>query len=491
MKRPQARARELHALLHEYSHQYHVLDAPTISDFDYDALFHELVALEEKHPELLTPDSPTLRVGAPPLDGFQQVKHVVPMLSLGNAFSEEELNDFDRRVRDRLDMSDNDESVVYVAEPKLDGLAVSLRYENGIFVQGATRGDGQTGENVTDNLRTIEMIPLKLRTDKPPAVLEARGEVFMSKASFDALNETMVRSDGKAFVNPRNAAAGSLRQLDSRKTSERQLSIYLYGLGEVVGAVAPDNQLDTLHWLAELGFPINDETQRCDGIKACYEFYQSLGERRANLGYEIDGVVFKVDNFKQQQELGFVSRAPRWAIAQKFPAEEAETVMNSVEFQVGRTGALTPVARLEPVFVGGVTLSNATLHNMDEIERKDVRVGDTVIVRRAGDVIPEVARVNLDKRKKGARRIKLPAKCPVCGSAVLNDDTEVKARCTGGMVCDAQRREGIKHFASRRAMDIDGLGDKLVEQLSDAGLINTYSDLYTFCLLYTSPSPRD
>lgn len=479
MKGPEARARELHALLHEYSHQYHVLDAPTISDFDYDALFHELVALEEKHPELLTPDSPTLRVGAPPLDGFQQVKHVVPMLSLGNAFSEDELNDFDRRVRDRLDMSDNGEPVVYTAEPKLDGLAVSLRYENGIFVQGATRGDGKTGENVTDNLRTIEMIPLKLRTDNPPAVLEARGEVFMSKASFDALNETMVRSDGKAFVNPRNAAAGSLRQLDSRKTSERQLSIYLYGLGEVVGAVAPDNQLDTLHWLAELGFPVNDETKRCDGIKACYEFYQSLGERRDSLGYEIDGVVFKVDNFKQQQELGFVSRAPRWAIAQKFPAEEAETVMNSVEFQVGRTGALTPVARLEPVFVGGVTLSNATLHNMDEIERKDVRVGDTVIVRRAGDVIPEVARVNLDKRKKGARRIKLPAKCPVCGSAVLNDDTEVKARCTGGMVCDAQRREGIKHFASRRAMDIDGLGDKLVEQLSDAGLINTYSDLYT------------
>jgi len=271
VKGPEARARELHALLHEYSHQYHVLDAPTISDFDYDALFHELVALEEKHPELLTPDSPTLRVGAPPLDGFQQVKHVVPMLSLGNAFSEDELNDFDRRVRDRLDMSDNAEPVVYTAEPKLDGLAVSLRYENGIFVQGATRGDGKTGENVTDNLRTIEMIPLKLRTDNPPAVLEVRGEVFMSKASFDALNETMVRSDGKAFVNPRNAAAGSLRQLDSRKTSERQLSIYLYGLGEVVGAVAPDNQLDTLHWLVELGFPVNDETKRCDGIKACYE----------------------------------------------------------------------------------------------------------------------------------------------------------------------------------------------------------------------------
>ena len=490
MKGPEARARELHALLHEYSHQYHVLDAPTISDFDYDALFHELVALEEKHPELLTPDSPTLRVGAPPLDGFQQVKHVVPMLSLGNAFSEDELNDFDRRVRDRLDMSDNAEPVVYTAEPKLDGLAVSLRYENGIFVQGATRGDGKTGENVTDNLRTIEMIPLKLRTDNPPAVLEVRGEVFMSKASFDALNETMVRSDGKAFVNPRNAAAGSLRQLDSRKTSERQLSIYLYGLGEVVGAVAPDNQLDTLHWLVELGFPVNDKTKRCDGIKACYEFYQFLGERRDSLGYEIDGVVFKVDNFKQQQELGFVSRAPRWAIAQKFPAEEAETVMNSVEFQVGRTGALTPVARLEPVFVGGVTLSNATLHNMDEIERKDVRVGDTVIVRRAGDVIPEVARVNLDKRKKGARRIKLPTKCPVCGSSVLNDDTEVKARCTGGMVCDAQRREGIKHFASRRAMDIDGLGDKLVEQLSDAGLINTYSDLYTLTAEAIANLPR-
>ena len=490
MKKSESRARELHQQLHEHSHRYHVLDAPTISDSEYDKLFHELVALEQKHPELLTPDSPTLRVGAPPLEGFQQVKHAVPMLSLGNAFSEDELNDFDRRVRDRLDMADSDEPVVYAAEPKLDGLAVSLRYENGVFVQGATRGDGQTGENVTDNLRTIEMIPLKLRTDDPPAVLEARGEVFMSKASFNSLNETMVRSDGKAFVNPRNAAAGSLRQLDSRKTAERQLSIYLYGTGEVVGVEAPDNQLDTLHWLAGLGFPVNRETERCHGIKACYDFYQSLGERRASLGYEIDGVVFKVDSFKEQRELGFVSRAPRWAIAQKFPAEEAETIMNSVEFQVGRTGALTPVARLEPVFVGGVTVSNATLHNMDEIERKDVRLGDTVIVRRAGDVIPEVARVNLDKRKKGARRIKLPAKCPVCGSPVSNDDTEVKARCTGGMVCDAQRREGIKHFASRRAMDIDGLGDKLVEQLSDAGLINTYSDLYTLTEDAVADLPR-
>jgi len=490
VKKLEARARELHEQLHDHSHRYHVLDAPTISDAEYDKLFNELLAIEEKNPDLLTPDSPTLRVGGPPLDGFQQVKHAVPMLSLGNAFSEDELSDFDRRVRGLLDIADDGEPLVYTAEPKLDGLAVSLRYENGVFVQGATRGDGQTGENVTENLRTIEMIPLKLRTDSPPAVLEARGEVFMTQASFDALNKKMVRSDGKAFVNPRNAAAGSLRQLDSRKTAERQLSINLYGTGEIVGVEAPDNQLDTLHWLAGLGFPVNSETTRCHGIKACYEYYKSLGDRRAELGYEIDGVVFKVDNFSQQRELGFVSRAPRWAIAQKFPAEEAETIMNSVEFQVGRTGALTPVARLEPVFVGGVTVSNATLHNMDEIERKDVRLGDTVVVRRAGDVIPEVARAILKKRKKGARRIKLPAKCPVCGSPVLNDDSEVKARCTGGMTCDAQRREGIKHFASRRAMDIDGLGDKLVEQLSDAGLIESYSDLYSLSAEVIAQLPR-
>jgi len=476
VSKPAERVAELHDLLHEHLHRYHVLDEPSISDSDYDALFIELQTLESENPDLLTSDSPTQRVGAPPLEGFESVLHAVPMLSLGNAFTREELDEFDRRVRDRLERED--ETIQYVAEPKLDGLAISLRYENGIFVQGATRGDGKSGENVTENLRTIDMIPLRLHTATPPAVFEARGEVFMAHAAFNALNESMLADGKPAFVNPRNAAAGSLRQLDSRKTALRKLSINLYGLGDLVGLDQPDSQSDSLALLKELGFPVNAEITTCTGIDECYAYYENIQLRRPELGYDIDGIVFKVDSVAEQRELGFVSRAPRWAIAQKFPAEEALTTIDGVEFQVGRTGALTPVARLKPVFVGGVTVSNATLHNMDEIARKDVRVGDTVVVRRAGDVIPEVARVVLDKRLETAVPIVLPAQCPVCGSAVVHTDSEVKARCSGGLQCAAQRREAIKHFASRRAMDIDGLGDKLVEQLADAGLIESVADLY-------------
>lgn len=482
------RAADLRDQLHEHGHRYYVLDDPSISDAEYDVLFRELQAIEERHPELVVPDSPTLRVGGPPLDGFESVKHAVPMLSLGNAFTREELNEFDRRVRDRLERDTGD--VTYIAEPKLDGLAISLRYENGIFVQGATRGDGQTGENVTENLRTIEMIPLKLRTEKPPAVFEARGEIFMSHEAFATLNNDMLAEGKAAFVNPRNAAAGSLRQLDSRKTARRKLSINLYGLGELQGIESPGTQMDALHCLAAFGFPVNAEIERCTGIQACYEFYESILERRARLGYEIDGVVFKVDSLAEQRELGYVSRAPRWAVAQKFPAEEALTTVDGVEFQVGRTGALTPVARLKPVFVGGVTVSNATLHNMDEIARKDIRLGDTVVVRRAGDVIPEVARVLPEKRSRKTQAIVLPERCPVCDSPVVQTDLEVKARCSGGLQCPAQQREAIKHFASRRAMDIDGLGDKLVEQLADEELIATVADLYTLTTEQVKALPR-
>ncbi|MFK7890669.1 MAG: NAD-dependent DNA ligase LigA [Granulosicoccus sp.] len=479
---------ELHQALHEHAHRYYVLDDPSISDAEYDVLFRELQGIETAYPQLLSEDSPTRRVGAPPLDGFESVTHAVPMLSLGNAFSREELTDFDRRVRERLEQEISE--VSYLAEPKLDGLAISLRYENGIFVQGATRGDGHTGENVTENLRTIESIPLKLRGDDVPAVLEARGEVFMSHEAFAVLNKAMIADGKPAFVNPRNAAAGSLRQLDSRKTAKRRLSIYLYGLGELQGIDPPATQHEALQYLQGLGFPVNAEIQRCVGIDACYEFYESIQQRRASLGYEIDGVVFKVDSLAEQRELGFVSRAPRWAVAQKFPAEEALTEVEGVEFQVGRTGALTPVARLKPVFVGGVTVSNATLHNMDEIARKDIRLRDTVVVRRAGDVIPEVARVVLEKRGKSSRKIALPENCPVCGSPVVQSDLEVKARCSGGLQCPAQQREAIKHFASRRAMDIDGLGDKLVEQLADAALITTVADLYSLTAEQLIELPR-
>lgn len=488
-KKTQQRVTALHKTLHEHSHRYYVLDDPSISDAEFDLLFRELQQLEAEYPELLTPDSPTQRVGSAPLDQFEQVKHRVAMLSLNNAFSEDELDDFDRRVKTRLEAED-DRVIEYAAEPKLDGLAVSMRYENGVFVQGATRGDGSTGENVTENIRTIAMLPLKLQGKNIPPVLEVRGEVFMDQKAFDAINKEAIANDQKPYVNPRNAAAGSLRQLDSKKTAKRQLSIYIYSVGELEGASLPDTHSASLDWLRGFGFPINSEVELCRGPQACFQYYEAMQQKRPGLGYDIDGVVFKVNSIKQQQELGFVSRAPRWAIAQKFPAEEATTVLESVEFQVGRTGALTPVARLEPVFVGGVTVSNATLHNIDEIERKDVRVGDTVVVRRAGDVIPEVARVVIDKRKKGARKLKLPSKCPVCKAPVERPDGDAVARCTNGMQCDAQRQEGIKHFASRKAMDIEGLGDKLVEQLVDTGLIRTIDDIFTLSAEDVAAMPR-
>ena len=480
---------ELSKVLNEHLYRYHVQDSPSVSDAEYDALFKQLEQLEAQHPQLIKPDSPTHRVGGPPLEGFEQVTHKVPMLSLGNAFTFEELSDFDRSVRERLETEEGC-AITYLAEPKLDGLAISLRYESGILVQAATRGDGTTGENVTDNIRTISMVPLKLRTENPPAVLEVRGEVFMDTASFDESNKALIAAGDKPFVNPRNAAAGSLRQLDSRKTAKRRLSLYVYSLGEIEGVEAPGSQYNTLQWLGGLGFPINAEIEECVGPKACFQFYESILKRRPSLGYDIDGVVFKVDDMLAQRELGFRSRTPRWAIAQKFPAEEAQTKLLKIEFQIGRTGALTPVARLEPVFVGGVTVSNATLHNMDEIERKDIRNKDTVIVRRAGDVIPEVARVVLEHRKKGARKTKMPTTCPECKSPVERLDGDAVARCTGGLNCAAQRREGIKHYASRRAMDIDGLGDKLVEQLSDAGLINTIDDLYNLNAEQLTSLPR-
>lgn len=482
------RIAELHDALNEHNHRYYVLDDPSLSDAEYDALFHELAALEEAHPTLLTEDSPTQRVGAAPLESFESVKHAVPMLSLGNAFSEEELAEFDKRVMDRLDAAD---VITYVAEPKLDGLAVSLRYEKGKFVQGATRGDGTTGENVTLNLKTIASIPLKLRGNKIPEVLEVRGEVFMSHAAFEANNKRLAQEDQKLFANPRNAAAGGLRQKDPKKTAERQLSIYCYALGEVSDGAQPGTQFELFAWLQSLGFPTNAEVERCQGYKACFTYYEALGKKRPKLSYDIDGVVFKVDELRLQKELGQRSRAPRWAIAQKFPAEEATTLINTIDWQVGRTGAITPVARLEPVFVGGVTVTNATLHNIDEIERKDVRAGDTVVVRRAGDVIPEVARVILEKRnKKSAEKTELPNLCPVCESSVVRADGDVVARCTGGLACGAQQREGIKHFASRKAMDIDGLGDKLVEQLADEGLISTYADVFTLDVEQVAELPR-
>ena len=477
---PVAAARRAAALreeLHEHLYRYHVLDAPTIDDAAYDALFRELETLEEAYSALRVPDSPTRRVGAPPLEGFETVRHAQPMLSLANAFTAEEMDEFDRRTRERLEREAG-ESVQYVAEPKLDGLAVSLRYERGVFVQGATRGDGTTGENITRNLLTIGSIPQRLRTEAPPTVLEARGEVFMTHAAFERLNADMLAIDRPPFVNPRNAAAGSLRQLDPAKSAERKLSIHCYGLGELVGREPPPTQSETLEWLAALGFPTNPEVRRCDSVVDCDAYYEALGARRQSLGYDIDGIVVKVDSFAEQRELGTLSRAPRWAIARKFPAQEVETTLEGVEFQVGRTGALTPVARLAPVFVGGVTVGRATLHNMDEIERKDILVGDTVVVRRAGDVIPEVVRPVREKRPGSARRVVLPETCPVCGSAVRRDADEVKARCSAGLACQAQRREALRHFAMRRAMDIEGLGDKLVEQLADGGMVTTPADLY-------------
>ena len=468
------RARELHQQLHEHNYRYYTKDDPLISDAGYDQLLRELQALETKYPELISADSPTRRVGAAPLKEFGEVRHEVRMLSLDNSFTDEELADFDRRVRERL----GEDEVEYAAEPKLDGLAVSLLYQDGQLLRAATRGDGETGEDVTENVRTMSSVPLKLVGRGIPKTLEVRGEVYLSHAGFAALNQLAEAEGQKPFVNPRNAAAGSLRQLDSSITARRPLEMFCYGVGKVAGGTLANTHVEILAQLQRWHLRVYDDIQVVSGVEGCIAYYQRYQQQRQQLPFEIDGVVFKVNRLDQQDALGFVSRAPRWAIARKFPAEERESTVLGIDIQVGRTGALTPVARLEPVFVGGVTVTNATLHNADEIRRKDVRPGDRVIVRRAGDVIPEVVRVLKDKRNKGAKRFHMPSACPVCGSLVTRAEGETVARCSGGLFCPAQRKQAIKHFASRRAMDIEGLGNKLVDQLVEKGLVATASDLF-------------
>lgn len=487
------RVAELHQTLNRYNYQYYVLDEPTVPDVEYDRLMRELVELETAFPLLKMPDSPSQRVGGEALKAFSQVTHQIPMLSLDNVFGHDEWLAFVKRVQDRLK---SDEEIAFCAEPKLDGLAVSLRYEDGLLVQAATRGDGTTGENITENVKTIKSVPLRLSGDDIPAIIEVRGEVFMPKASFEQLNAQAIKKGEKTFANPRNAAAGSLRQLDSKITAKRSLAFYAYGLGfvEVTGKEA-NEWLSTSHYgrllqLKTLGFAMCPEVKLLENSSQVEDFYQDILAKRDQLSYEIDGTVFKVDSIDLQQQLGFVARAPRWATAYKFPAQEEITILEDVEFQVGRTGAITPVARLKPVFVGGVTVSNATLHNRDEIERLGVKVKDTVIIRRAGDVIPQIVSVVLEKRPEDAREVEFPTECPVCQSAVLRPEGEAVLRCTGGLFCGAQRKEAIKHFASRKAIDIDGLGDKLVEQLVDEGLIKTPADLFSLTELQVSTMER-
>ena len=470
-----AEIEDLRSQLREHNYRYHVLDEPSITDASYDRMLRRLQQLEQLHPELLTDDSPTQRVGAEPVAGFSQISHEMPMLSLDNAFSGEELQDFQRRLQDRLKST---APIEYACEPKLDGIAVSLLYREGVLERGATRGDGRTGEDITHNVRTIPSIPLTLLGEGYPEVLEVRGEVFMTKGGFEAMNQRARALQEKVFVNPRNAAAGSLRQLDARITALRPLEMCCYSVGLVEGGDLPERHADILDELQAWGLRINADSAVVEGIEACDDYYHRLAARRDQLPYDIDGIVYKVNSLAIQAELGFVSRAPRWAIARKFPAQEEMTRLLDVEFQVGRTGAVTPVARLEPVFVGGVTVSNATLHNRDEIERLGVMIGDTVIVRRAGDVIPKVVSVVADQRPDDARAVLFPRCCPVCGSPLEQEEGEAVIRCSGGLVCAAQQKEAIKHFASRRAMDIEGLGDKLVEQLVDEGLIESVADLY-------------
>lgn len=468
------RIAELRDEIRRHDYQYYVLDDPLISDAEYDKLFRELESLEQDYPDLITTDSPTQRVGAEPSKAFSEVRHEQPMLSLSNAFEEQELHDFDRRVRDRLELK----TVAYNAEPKLDGLAISLLYEKGILTLGATRGDGTTGEDVTSNVRTVASIPLRLQGNDWPQRLEVRGEVYMTKQAFLDLNEYQAKHEGKQFANPRNAAAGSMRQLDPAVTARRHLNFFAYGIGIFEQGDHPDCQSKLLARLREWGFPVSPETELVKNLDGCFEYYRRIGEQRQSLPYDIDGVVFKVDRFDYQERLGYVSRAPRWAVAYKYPPEEATTKLENIEVQVGRTGALTPVARLKPVQVGGVTVTNATLHNEDEIERKDVRIGDTVIVRRAGDVIPEIVRVVKDKRPRNARKFVMPSECPECGSEVIRAEGEAIARCSGGLVCPAQRIQSLIHFASRRAMDIEGLGEKLVYQLVEGDYVESVADLY-------------
>ena len=462
--------------LRRYEYEYHVLDNPTIPDAEYDRLFHQLKALEAAHPELITADSPTQRVGAKPLSGFAQIRHEIPMLSLDNAFSDEEFYAFVKRIEDRL--ISLPEPLTFCCEPKLDGLAVSILYVNGVLTQAATRGDGTTGEDITANIRTIRNIPLQLLMDNPPARLEVRGEVFMPHEGFERLNQQALEKGEKTFANPRNAAAGSLRQLDPKITSKRPLVLNAYGIGIAEGVDLPNTHYDRLQWLKSIGIPVNPEIRLCNGTDEVLDFYRDIQNKRSSLGYDIDGTVLKINDIALQEKLGFISKAPRWAIAYKFPAQEELTRLNDVEFQVGRTGAITPVAKLEPVFVAGVTVSNATLHNGDEIERLDIAIGDTVVIRRAGDVIPQIIGVLHDRRPADARPIVFPETCPVCDSAIVRIEGEAVARCTGGLFCAAQRKEALKHFVSRKAMDIDGVGGKLIEQLVDRELVHTPADLF-------------
>ncbi|GAC14644.1 NAD-dependent DNA ligase LigA [Aliiglaciecola lipolytica] len=468
---------DIRTQINEYNYQYYVLDDPSVPDAEYDRLMQELIKLEKQHPELMTPDSPSQKVGGAPLSAFTQVEHEVPMLSLDNAFNDEELTAFNKRIVDRLKQ---DITLEYSCEPKLDGLAVSILYENGVLVRAATRGDGKVGENITTNVKTIKNVPLTLRGNQYPARLEVRGEVFMPKLGFEKLNQTQREADKKVFANPRNAAAGSLRQLDPKITASRPLLFYAYSVGLVEGEVEnlANKHSQRLAQLVSWGLPVCNEIDVAVGDEECHAYFAKIGQMRDALSYEIDGVVFKVNDIDLQQQLGFVSRAPRWAIAQKFPAQEQMTKLLDVEFQVGRTGAITPVARLEPVFVGGVTVSNATLHNQDEIQRLGVKKGDTVIIRRAGDVIPQVVSVVSKMRPDDASEITFPSNCPICDSAIEKIEGEAVARCSGGLFCAAQRKEAMKHFASRKALDIDGLGDKLIEQLVDIGLVKSPADFF-------------
>lgn len=469
------RAEKITELLRQYNREYYVLDQPSVPDIEYDTLFRELQALEQDYPELITSESPTQRVGAQALSEFAQVQHDVKMLSLDNVFNEETFLAFEKRIKDKLKADDD---VEFACEPKIDGLAVSLLYKDGKFVRGATRGDGETGENITENLRTIKAIPLQLLGDNLPSLLEVRGEVYISHKDFAALNEQVKQTGHKGFMNPRNAAAGSLRQLDPKVTATRPLTMFCYSVAQCENFALPATHIATLHQLKAWGFRINPLAITAQNSQACFKYYESMAQQREQLEYDIDGLVYKVNDLALQDQLGFVSRAPRWATAYKFPAQEVATVLNAVDFQVGRTGAITPVARLEPVEVGGVVVSNATLHNMDEIERLDVHEGDTVIVRRAGDVIPQVVSVILSKRPNNACKPVMPQACPVCDSAVAKKEGEAVTRCTAGMQCPAQFKEGLKHFVSRKAMNVDGLGDKLIEQLVDEGLVVTLPDLY-------------
>lgn len=460
--------------LNDYSYAYHVKDEPLVPDAEYDRCYRELQQIEVKHPEWIQPDSPTQRVGEKPDNGFSSVLHTVPMLSLDNAFDNDSMVDFDERIR-KLSGS---AVIRYCCEPKLDGLAISLRYEEGLLVQGLTRGDGLTGEDITSNIKTIYSVPLKLQTETPPPVLEVRGEIYMPKAGFEKLNQMAAEKGEKAFVNPRNAAAGSLRQLDPKVTAARPLVLCAYSIGYAEGWSQPDSHYDGLLQLSEWGFKVNDLMSRVEGVQGCLDYFAQLSEQRDGLSYDIDGIVYKVDSIAQQKQLGFVARAPRWAIARKFPAQEEVTQILGVDFQVGRTGAITPVARLQPTFVGGVTVSNATLHNQDEMDRLGVKVNDWVVIRRAGDVIPQVVQVIEERRPDDAQEIQFPTQCPVCESDIERVEGEAVQRCTGGLVCGAQLKERLKHFVSRKAMDIDGLGDKLIEQLVEAKLVATPVDIY-------------